>query len=244
MSNIKALLKLLAPNMLLRARASYASLKPIAKRQCNICGYQGWFDHFGLPPRLDAECPNCKSLERHRLLNLVMERALLPRNIKADSDVVLHFAPENIFERKFRQHYKNYKTADLFAKADLKLNIEDINLPSESIDVIIANHVLEHVDDGKAATELYRILNFGGMLICMVPIVEGWAKTYEKSGVVTDADRWLHYGQYDHVKFYGHDFRERIGSKGFQKSMEYTAEGQDVIDYGLLRGEKVFVFVK
>lgn len=241
---MKALLKSIFPNAVLKARATYLSLQPIADRRCNLCEFYGKFDRFGRPPRLDAECPKCKSLERHRLLNLVLEKDLLPRKIDAANDKVLHFAPEHVFKKKFRDSYNSYKTADLFAYADLKLNLEEIDLPDESIDIIIANHVLEHVDDKKAGSELYRILAPKGILICMVPIVEGWSESYENPEIKSASDRWLHFGQYDHVRFYGSDFRERILAAGFESLTELTAEGQDVMTYGLMRGEKVFVFSK
>jgi predicted SAM-dependent methyltransferase len=137
-----------------------------------------------------------------------------------------------------------YQTADLFQPADLKLNMEAIDLPDASVDLIIANHVLEHVDDAKASRELSRILRPNGVLLCMVPIVEGWATTYQNPDITTDEGRMLHFGQEDHVRFYGRDFRDRIAKGGFNLREEITAEREDVIRYGLVRGEKVFVFEK
>ena len=52
-----------------------------------------------------------------------------------------------------------------------------------------------------------------------------------------------HYGQSDHVRYYGADVRDRIRAAGF-KLDEFTAEGEDVLTYGLARGEKVFVATK
>jgi SAM-dependent methyltransferase len=132
----------------------------------------------------------------------------------------------------------------LFQPADLKLDLEAIDLPDASVDLIIANHVLEHVDDAKASRELSRILRPNGVLLCMVPIVEGWATTYENPDITTDEGRMLHFGQEDHVRFYGRDFRDRIAKGGFSLRDEITAEGEEVIRYGLVRGEKVFVFEK
>lgn len=126
----------------------------------------------------------------------------------------------------------------------MKLDLEEIDLPDESINIIIANHVLEHVDDKKAGSELYRILAPKGILICMVPIVEGWSESYENPEIKSASDRWLHFGQYDHVRFYGSDFRERILATGIESLTKLTAEGQDVMIYGLIRGEKVFIFSK
>jgi len=154
---------------------------------------------------------------------------------------ILHFAAEKIFSEKFANSYGvGYKTADLFNAADIKLNIENIDLPSASCKTIICNHVLEHVDDVKALHELGRILSDDGVLIVSVPIIEGWDKTYENSKITTDEERDLHFGLYDHVRYYGKDFRDRLESTGFE-FQEITAEGEPVIRYGLLRGEKFFV---
>lgn len=221
-------------------RAAVRSLRPISKRKCNICGYHGFFEFFGRPPRLDAQCPNCLSLERHRLLMLALSRIdLEPKPVD-----VLHFAPEPILEKIFRRRWSDgYRTADLYQPAELKLDLEAIELPNSSLDLIIANHVLEHVDDLKASQELCRILRPGGYLLCMVPIVEGWDTTYENSLASSDEARMLHFGQGDHIRFYGRDFRTRVcNGGGFDLVQEVTAEGQDVTDYGLIRGEKVFLF--
>jgi len=157
---------------------------------------------------------------------------------------IIHFAPEPILEKLFRIKWRNYMTADLYRAADLKLNLESLAIESNSVDIIIANHVLEHVDDEKAVRELNRVLTENGLLICMVPIIEGWESTYENYRVESKKDRELHFGQYDHVRCYGKDFRDRVEQGGFKLIKEVTAEGEDVVKYSLIRGEKVFVFLK
>ncbi len=136
------------------------------------------------------------------------------------------------------------KTADLEGNGvDLKLNIERIDLKDNSFDVVICCHVLEHVNHQLALAELFRILRPSGLLYLMVPIIEGWERTYENTDVKTDAGRNLHFGQRDHVRYFGSDLREMIKHAGFDLH-EFTAEGENVIRYGLLRGEKVFVCSK
>lgn len=137
-----------------------------------------------------------------------------------------------------------YQTADLFQPADLKLNLEAIDLPDSSQDLIIANHVLEHVDDRKASEKLSQILRPNGKFLCMVPIIEGWELTYENPAACTYQERMLHFGQEDHIRFYGRDFRARIAKGGFNLVCEFTADEKAVVDYGLMRGEKVFLFQK
>ena len=77
-----------------------------------------------------------------------------------------------------------------------------------------------------------------------MPIVLGWQETYENPAITGDDGRMLHFGQEDHVRFYGSDFRDRIAAGGFTLMNEVTATGDAVIRHGLVRGEKVFVFQK
>jgi len=134
-----------------------------------------------------------------------------------------------------------YQSADIApGRADLVLNIEAIGVPDQSFDCIVCSHVLEHVDDKKALAEIYRALKPGGVALIMLPVIEGWARTYENPKVRTPEERKRHYGQADHVRYYGADIRDRIRTAGFQLE-EFTAEGEDVLTYALQRGEKVFV---
>jgi SAM-dependent methyltransferase len=160
---------------------------------------------------------------------------------------ILHFAPEQVIEKQFRDKFEVgqefYRTADLFISADLKIDVEQMAVPSKSFSTVICNHVLEHVDDQKALSELYRILTEDGILIISVPIIEGWNLTYENKAITGPAERDLHFGQPDHMRYYGRDFRDRLSEAGFSCE-EVTAEGEDVVKYALLRGEKFFICKK
>lgn len=236
---LKTIIRAIIPTKLLEFRDLLMRTRPLASRKCSVCKYQGYFKNAGKPPRLDALCPKCGSLERHRLFWLWYQQ-----HADAIKAPIMHFAPEKIFESKFKKIYLDgYKTADLYASADLKINIEQIDLHDDAFNTVICNHVLEHVDDEKALREIYRILSHDGIFIVSVPIVEGWDKTYENPEIRTDKERELHFGQNDHVRYYGKDFRERLRSAGF-KFEEITAEGSDVVEYGLLRGEKYFICSK
>lgn len=190
-----------------------------------------------MPPRFDARCPNCGSLERHRLFFLMAES----RQLIVPAATLLHIAPEVLIRQFLESRCKSYKTLDLYrSDVDIKRPLEDTGLPNASFDHVVCSHVLEHVDDGKALEELFRILKPGGTLFAMVPIVEGWDTTYEDPRITSEVDRTVHFGQSDHVRYYGRDFRERIGRAGFSVE-ELTAEGPDVVKFGLMRGEKVFI---
>jgi SAM-dependent methyltransferase len=206
-------------------------------RSCPICDYKGYFRTAGFPPRLDAKCPKCGSLERHRLFFL---RVIQNNQALAEMDV-LHFAPEPVFSGVLAHAVRNYKTADLSGRGvDFELNIEDISLPANSFDGVLCNHVLEHVDSCLALAELYRVLKPGGHLYAMVPIVEGWQYSYEDKNITNPEDRVLHFGQRDHIVRFGQDFRVRMKNAGFQLT-EFTNTGSECVEYGLEPGQRVFV---
>ena len=206
-------------------------------RTCSVCGYRGRFRSAGKPRRIDARCPKCGSAERYRLLALWLER----QGGFLRSASVLHFAPEAGLAALLKTRVGQYQSADITpGRADMVLNIEAIDAPGASYDCVVCSHVLEHVDDAKALPEIYRVLKPGGVALIMLPLVEGWAKTYENPNVTTPEERKRHFGQSDHVRFYGADVRDRIRAAGFALD-EFTAEGEDVLTYGLQRGEKVFI---
>jgi SAM-dependent methyltransferase len=184
-------------------------------------------------------CPKCGSLERDRLFWISARRRKL-----SVQEPILHFAPETTLSEQLRRRYREYVTADLYADADMKLDIESIDLETGALKTVICNHVLEHVSDRRALAELYRVLSEDGQLICSVPIIEGWEHTYEDDAVTEPNARALHFGQHDHVRFYGRDFRDRLRAAGFRHVREVTAEGRAVVDHALLRGEKLFVCTK
>lgn len=187
------------------------------KVECPICG--GHFRKFlpyGYGEALDNRlCPKCLSLERHRLLWLYLKERT---GFFTDDLKVLHFAPEQPYLKKFKA-LKNldYTTADLDSPiADLKLDVTDIKLPDNTYDVVICNHVLEHVNDvNKAFSEIKRILKPGGWAILLVPI-DPDIDTFEDPSITDPKERQRVYGQYDHVRQFGRDYAEVLKKAGFK----------------------------
>ncbi|WP_179378246.1 class I SAM-dependent methyltransferase [Jannaschia marina] len=221
------------------------SVGGITPRHCPICDYRGLFPAYGDPPRFDARCPSCSSLERHRLVALHVQREAP----FGPDDRLLHFSPEASVTRVVQPVVGRYETADISPRrsTDHKLDITAIDLPDGTaetgFDIILCSQILEHVDDAKALSEMFRILRPGGRAYLMTPVCEGWAESYENPEVTSGPDRRLHFGQADHVRFYGRDIRDRIRAAGFALR-EVVAAEPDVRLHGLIRGETLFIATK
>lgn len=182
---------------------------------CPVCGNTApRFLPFGLVPRPNAMCPFCRSLERHRLAWLFLCRM---RHLFAkDCNKMLHIAPEQCLSLKFRSLPTiEYLSADLNRNAAMvQMDITQITYPDQSFDIIFCSHVLEHIiEDAQAIIEMYRVLKTGGWAIFMVPI--SGATTYEDFSIVEASEREAAFGQWDHVRIYGSDFKVRLSSSGF-----------------------------
>jgi SAM-dependent methyltransferase len=191
--------------------------------------------------------PSTLSLERHRLLWLYLKNET---DFFTAPKKVLHFAPEQAFYKLFRnQKNLEYITTDLNSPlADVKADICSLPFKDNEFDVILCNHVLEHIpDDTKAMQELYRILKPGGMGIFQIPQELSRAVTYADDTITDAKQRAEIFGQYDHVRIYGRDYFDKLRSIGFTVVEEdYTSKIAPglVAKYCLAKGEIIPVCFK
>ena len=191
--------------------------------------------------------PSTLSLERHRLLWLYLKNET---DFFTSPKKVLHFAPEQAFYKRFRnQENLDYTTTDLHSPlADVKADICDLPFENDAFDVILCNHVLEHIpNDTKAMQELYRVLKPGGMGIFQIPQDLTRATTFEDASITDKKERAKIFGQYDHVRVYGRDYFDKLRSIGFKVTEEdYTHKiPADLIQkYCLAKGEIIPVCTK
>ena len=161
-------------------------------------------------------CPWCRCHDRERHLFLYMSRTGLLDEMQGK--VVVHFAPERrltgiIADARPARHIK----CDLFPKgADVQReDLLDMSFPSGSVDLFIANHVMEHVDDDRRAIEeIVRVLKVGGQAILQTPFSPVLTRTWDDAGIVSGAARLQAYGQADHVRLYGRDIADRFAAFG------------------------------
>lgn len=194
-------------------------------------GYPYTFDDAETLNAGNYSCPHCGASDRDRLYACYMEKKLAWHNYK-DKVRLLDIAPSaslSIFLQRFNEI--EHITADLLVEGvDLVVDITNMpDIASDSYDILICSHVLEHVkDDKKALSELYRVLKPGGWGIIMVPIVLAINQIDEDPDVTDIAERWRRFGQGDHVRLYDKaGFVERLESAGFlvrQLGMDYFGE--------------------
>ena len=158
-------------------------------------------------------CPCCRALPRHRVLALWMEAHI--EELRGKN--ILHFAQEGSIRMWMDRNSISATTADLYSPADLCLDIEDTKLPDESYDVVICNHVLEHVSDfRKALSELHRIVAPDGMVIISFPTDMRLESVYEDATITDKQGRIEHFGQFDHLRVFGRDSGSILASFGFK----------------------------
>ncbi|WP_053977054.1 class I SAM-dependent methyltransferase [Mangrovimonas xylaniphaga] len=197
--------------------------------------------------RSNVLSPSTLSLERHRLLWLYLKNET---DFFTGQHKVLHFAPEQAFYKRFRaKDNLDYTTTDLNSPlADVKADICNLPFENDSFDIILCNHVLEHIpDDTKAMQELYRILKPGGFGVFQIPQDLNREVTFEDDSITDKKERDKIFGQYDHVRVYGRDYFDKLRSIGFTvEEVDYTARlsENDIETYCLAKGEIIPVVRK
>lgn len=226
--------------------------------QCPFCGFRAknWAPiGFNLPVLKEkqvvgggiraAGCYKCQSTDRERLIYLYLKEIL---NIFEHKNIkILHLAPEkNLSKTLYESGFEEYLCGDLFTKGyeypEYVHNMNVLNLPfgDDFFDLIICNHLLEHVpDDSDAMRELLRVLKPDGKAILQVPISKNTYRTIENPKITTPRERKKAFGQMDHVRIYGQDYTERLASAGFD--VERINISRQFEKFGLNPDEDIFV---
>ncbi|MCL1987605.1 MAG: class I SAM-dependent methyltransferase [Firmicutes bacterium] len=223
--------------------------KSYYEKFCPVCEKSVKFVAF-TKGKAANRCPYCKSHDRTRILALYLEKETLLFSPKQKNIVkLLHFAPE----KGLLQRFKNISHIDYFPvdfNASRYRNLRDtvdiqaIQYEDNMFDVIIVNHVLEHIpNDLLAMQELLRVLKVGGFAYRTVPMFENLPKTLENPSYNTPELRQKYYGQHDHIRKYGIDFPQRLENSGFNVEIvlieEYLTKYESQL-YGVSNRVKLF----
>ena len=195
--------------------------------------------------RTNVLSPSTLSLERHRLLWLYLKNET---DFFTSKKKVLHFAPEQCFLKRFKNlENLDYTTTDLLSPiADVKADICDLPFDDNSYDIILCNHVLEHIlDDTKAMQELYRVMKPGGYGIFQIPQDLNRQTTFEDNTITDKKERAKIFGQYDHVRVYGRDYFDKLRRIGFKvDEVNYTSKlSKEAIETYSLAPEEIIPVV-
>lgn len=178
---------------------------------CNCCNltFRKFLSKGHHRKRENAECPYCGSLERTRVIKFYLEREVFSHKTPHR---VLHFAPEKCLETLFKGQQFEYIDADINpAYAHNQIDITQIPFPENYFDLIICSHVLGHVlDEKKAISELYRVLQPGGQAIVLSLLMPDRGKTLEMPELETSEEKLLFYGEPDLFRRHGRDFITRL----------------------------------
>jgi SAM-dependent methyltransferase len=193
-------------------------------------------------------CPACLAHDRERHLLLYLRACGLMERLPGLR--ILHMAPETGLARIIAAvRPARYVKGDLFPVADVqKMDLQALPFGAASFDLVIANHVLEHVaDDVLAVTEISRVLAPGGHAILQTPYSPVLTATLEDKGIATPQARLQAYGQEDHVRLHGRDVFRRFASAGLidrSVSHQQVLPGLDAARHGVNPREPLFLFEK
>jgi len=186
-------------------------VKSSNQARCNIC--RGTQFEPGPNERKSAtgklpRCTRCRSLERHRQLRQVY--AQIPDRYLSGLDV-LQLSPDIGVDPIWFSCYE----ISLFG-GDNSLDLEAIDRMDASYDLVICNHVLEHVaDDRKGLQELIRIARPEGLIQITVP--SPYARGNSRLGISERRGprplSWLRQGFFTAL-YRGRTWRDGIAGRG------------------------------
>ena len=196
--------------------------------------------------RPNALCPTCFSLDR--------ERSVFPFLLSHDWLIsgavnLLHVAPERQLAKMLNSHRDiTHISTDIRPTGTTIMDLRQMAFRSDSFDAVICNHVLEHIDDDRAAlSEVYRVLRPKRWAIPQVPISYSIQQTLEDNTIRTAQEREAAYGQTDHVRLYGLDYRGRLESAGFEvvvTSLRSKFGNEFIAHHSLIADEGIHMVVK
>jgi SAM-dependent methyltransferase len=190
----------------------------VAQLVCPICGSGSFEDYRNVPK---TRCRSCKSNERTRAVKLFLDKYVGLRF----GHRVLHFAPEPQLSKHIAGIIGDaYEAVDIdparyAAKSDFTIRRLDLcteapTLADNRYDMVLHNHVMEHVPCNFTLVlqHLHRAIKPGGVHLFSVPIFSGYFSE-DLNPTLTDDERQTRFGQGDHMRRFGRaDFGFTLGA--------------------------------
>jgi Methyltransferase domain len=191
---------------------------------CNICRWEGGAFVGGAHAEF-SHCPACESNGRDRFVHWCFaQRVDLHAALR-----IIECSPR--LGRAYRDAMTTwffYRTSDYDLRAhkgSLQLDLQAIDLPDASVDVMLCAHVLEHVPDtDKALAELRRVIAPGGHLFLQVPVLQGHT--------APPAEPEFHNDSTPVYWRFGFDLTARLRNQGFTTSLLCTADLAEAVASG------------
>jgi SAM-dependent methyltransferase len=185
---------------------------------CNVCRWTG-SAFLGVAHTESANCPRCGSIARDRFL-LWCFTTRTPESAMRGARVIETSPRLGDDYRQYMKRWFSYRTSDFdlsHHRGDIQLDLQQIDLPDASVDVVLTPHVLEHVPDtDRALAELHRVIAPGGRMYLQIPIVYG--ETAAPTVPEFHADNTPVFWNF------GWDLTDRLRDAGFTTSVLVTAE--------------------
>lgn len=233
--------------------------------RCAVCGQsvQAWKPHPHLAQRSEFmklmetvgsdmavyQCPACGCTDRDRHLWLYLQALDLPGSLRGAH--LLHLAPERHLQRLFEQcGLAEYVKGDLFPNRpdQVKVDAQAMQFEDGQFDLIVCNHVLEHVPSpARVLAEFFRCLKPGGLVIAQTPFSPLLKQTFELKSVPAAPLATLLYGQDDHVRLFGDDIVQLFHAAGFAGDLiahDQVLPQVSAADAGVNTREPLFLFRK
>ncbi|WP_317899764.1 methyltransferase domain-containing protein [Aurantibacillus circumpalustris] len=188
--------------------------------------------------KLNVQCPNCYSVDRSRLLYLFFQQRT---EVYKKPTKILHISPNKeianvLTGSTITQIVGTIEPEQYMEYNPVRLDVQEMDFPDNSFDVVICCHVIEHVDDDeKAMREIYRVLKPGGFGVLQVPLAINLEKTLEDKTLTTDKQRKIAHGQVDHVRLYGLDYFDKLKKTGFRVERDNPYDNKWLPEAELIR---------
>jgi SAM-dependent methyltransferase len=189
----------------------------MSERLCPICNTKAQeFGTYGVSNRPDAQCLNCGSTERYRLLYFYLSKET--DFFTSKTNTFVDIGPNNSLTNLLKPLKGiNHISVDIgFGKSRIQGDVTNLPIVNSITDYLLCYHVLEHVGDYKTGlSEIYRVMKPQTLAFIQVPIDINRKGIFEVS-TVCPKERHELYGQEDHLRIFGNDFSLILRSVGFK----------------------------